>query len=80
MDSAVVPAVEVEDLTVAYTGPPVLWDLDLQVAPGTRTAIVGPNGAGKSTLIKAVMGLIEPVAGAVRIFGKPGREVRGSIA
>ncbi len=80
MDVSVVPAVEVEDLTVAYTGSPVLWDLDLQVAPGTRTAIVGPNGAGKSTLIKAVMGLIEPVAGAVRIFGKPGREVCGSIA
>ena len=69
MDAGKVPAVEVEDLTVAYTGSPVLWDLDLQVAPGTRTAIVGPNGAGKSTLIKAVMGLIEPVAGAVRIFG-----------
>lgn len=80
MAEAEVPAVEVEDLTVAYTGSPVLWDLDLRILPGTRTAIVGPNGAGKSTLIKAVMGLIEPVAGAVRIFGKPGSQARGSIA
>lgn len=80
MDQTLTPAVEVEDLTVAYTGSPVLWDLDLKVAPGTRTAIVGPNGAGKSTLIKAVMGLVEPVAGTVRIFGKPGRQARGSIA
>ncbi len=73
-------AIEVEDLTVAYTGQPVLWDVDLEVVTGARTAVVGPNGAGKSTLIKAMMGLLEPVAGVVRIFGRPGSEARGSIA
>ena len=80
MTQAQIPAVEVEDLTVAYTGQPVLWDLDLAVPAGSRTAIVGPNGAGKSTLVKAVMGLVDPVAGAVRIFGRPGGEAGGTIA
>ncbi len=80
MNERPAPAIEVEDLTVAYTGKPVLWDLDMAVTAGSRTAIVGPNGAGKSTLIKAIMGLIEPVAGTVRVFGRSIREARGSIA
>ena len=49
---------------------PVLWDVDLSVPAGTLMAIVGPNGAGKSTLIKAILGLIKPVAGTVLIKGK----------
>ena len=73
-------AIEVEDLTVAYADQPVLWDVDLQVPTGVKMAIVGPNGAGKSTLIKAAMGLVEPVAGSIRIFGEARQRVRGEIA
>jgi len=73
-------ALEVEDLTVAYADQPVLWDVDLQVPTGVKMSIVGPNGAGKSTLIKTAMGLIKPVAGEVRIFGRAGDRVRGEIA
>ena len=73
-------AIEVEDLTVAYADQPVLWDVDLAVPTGVKLAIVGPNGAGKSTLIKAAMGLVEPVAGSIRIFGRPRERIRGEIA
>jgi manganese/zinc/iron transport system ATP- binding protein len=73
-------AVEVEDLTVAYTGEPVLWDIDLRIPSGVKMSIVGPNGAGKSTLIKAVMGLVPPVAGEVRLFGRTHDRIRGEIA
>ncbi len=73
-------ALEVEDLTVAYDDQPVLWDVDLQVPAGVKMAIIGPNGAGKSTLVKAAMGLVRPVAGEVRIFGRPRESARGQIA
>jgi len=73
-------AVEVEDLTVAYSEQPVLWDVDLIIPAGVRMAVVGPNGAGKSTLIKAIMGLVTPVAGEVRLFGEPHRRASGRIA
>jgi manganese/zinc/iron transport system ATP- binding protein len=73
-------ALEVEDLTVAYADEPVLWDVDLNVPVGVKMAVVGPNGAGKSTLIKSAMGLVPPVAGEVRIFGRPRRRIRGQIA
>ncbi len=62
--------IDVTDLTVAYQEKPVLWDIDMTVPEGTLMAIVGPNGAGKTTLIKAVLGLIKPAAGKVRIYGK----------
>lgn len=73
-------ALEVEDLTVAYADQPVLWDVDLEVPAGVKMSIVGPNGAGKSTLIKTAMGLVHPVAGEVRVFGRPRDRVRGEIA
>ena len=73
-------ALEVEDLTVAYADKPVLWDIDLQVPKGVKMAIIGPNGAGKSTLVKAAMGLVKPVAGEVRIFGRSREDAEGQIA
>lgn len=63
------PALDIEDLTVAYRETPVLWDIDLTVPPGVLMAVIGPNGAGKTTLLKAVLGLIKPVAGSVRVLG-----------
>jgi manganese/zinc/iron transport system ATP- binding protein len=69
-------AIEVDDLTVAYRDSAVLWDVDLEVPAGVLMAIVGPNGAGKSTLIKAILGLVRPAAGQVRIHGRPYAEQR----
>lgn len=61
--------VEVNDLTVAYDTKPVLWDIDLKIPRGKLVAVVGPNGAGKTTLIKAILGLLKPISGAVRFIG-----------
>jgi manganese/zinc/iron transport system ATP- binding protein len=69
-------AVEATDLTVAYREKPVLWDVDLDVPEGVLLAILGPNGAGKTTLIKTILGLINPAAGKVRIYGQPYAEQR----
>jgi manganese/zinc/iron transport system ATP- binding protein len=74
------PAIEVNDLTVAYREKPVLWDVDLQVPAGVLMAIVGPNGAGKSTLIKAALGLVRAAAGQVLVHGRPYAEQRKLVA
>ncbi len=73
-------AIEVFDLTVAYDIKPVLWDIDLLFRQGKSTAIVGPNGAGKSTLIKAMLGMIRPVTGAVHFYSESGLLQRNQIA
>ncbi len=72
--------VEVHDLTVAYDAKPVLWDIDLEIPKGKLVAIVGPNGAGKTTLIKAMLGLIKPVSGAVHFKMLPDKRFCSRIA
>ena len=71
-DHSAEPApLEVHDLTVAYHKKPVLYGVDLTVPAGQLVGIVGPNGAGKSTLIKAIMGVVPPASGWIKIFGEP---------
>lgn len=74
------PVLEIHDLTVSYDQNPVLWNVDLSLPSGKLVGILGPNGAGKSTLIKAIMGLIAPTSGYVRIFDKPLNDVRARIS
>ncbi|MGZ8744283.1 MAG: ABC transporter ATP-binding protein [Nocardioides sp.] len=59
-----------EDVCFAYPGgPPVLRDVDLEVAPNTRLAVVGETGSGKTTLAKLLTRLMDPTSGTVRLDG-----------
>ncbi len=69
MKTQAVP-IEIHDLTVSYQKKPVLYGIDLEVEQGSLVGVLGPNGAGKSTLMKAIMNMIRPNGGFVRIFGK----------
>ncbi|MFI5908133.1 ABC transporter ATP-binding protein [Dactylosporangium sp. NPDC051541] len=57
------------DFTYPGTGQPVLRQINLELRPGERLAIVGLNGAGKSTLIKLLAGLYTPTAGTITAGG-----------
>jgi ATP-binding cassette, subfamily B, bacterial len=48
----------------------VLDDINLDVAPGQRVALVGPSGNGKSTMINLILRLYDPTAGSVTIDGQ----------
>ncbi|MEU7810989.1 ABC transporter ATP-binding protein [Pseudonocardia sp. NPDC049154] len=48
----------------------VLQGLDLQFADDAITTVLGPSGTGKSVLIKHLVGLLEPDAGEVMVFGQ----------
>jgi ABC-2 type transport system ATP-binding protein len=48
--------------------------IDVSIATGETVALLGPNGAGKSTTIDMLLGLLEPDAGTVSVFGRPPRE------
>ena len=64
------PAVDVKDLVKLYpNGVRAVDGLSFQVAPGELFALLGPNGAGKTTTIRALVTLLRPSGGTVRVFG-----------
>lgn len=62
---------DVRNLSVGYGQDAVLQGIDLQIEPGEIVSLVGANGAGKSTLVKAVAGLLPPMAGTIDFMGQP---------
>ncbi|MEM7342275.1 MAG: ABC transporter ATP-binding protein [Actinomycetota bacterium] len=63
--------ISVRDVHFAYGEAPVLRGVDLDLAPGTLTALVGANGAGKTTLVHLLLGLYEPDTGTIHAGGVP---------
>jgi len=59
----------VEGLSVAYGERVAVERLSLTVRPGEIYGLLGSNGAGKTSTIKAVVGLVRPTAGEIRVFG-----------
>jgi manganese transport system ATP-binding protein len=64
------PAILVENVTVHYGEVLALDSASLVLEPARICGLVGMNGSGKSTLFKAIMGMIKPDAGTVRINGQ----------
>lgn len=54
-------------LGVRIEGEPIVEDVDLHIAAGTRLAIVGRSGSGKSTLARALIGLEPQLHGSLRV-------------
>ena len=65
------PAISLRN--VSYTYPkadaPALKDINIDIKPGERIAIVGANGAGKTTLVKLICGLYRPQTGSISLAG-----------
>ena len=60
-------------VSLTYDSRTILEAIDAEFQAGSRTIIVGENGAGKTSLLKIALGLIEPSAGTVNLFGeRPG--------
>ncbi len=68
MENPKAPEIVAENLVVRYGHTIALDNLSVEIPPGL-VGLLGPNGAGKSTLIKALLGLVEPRSGDVRVMG-----------
>ncbi len=71
--------VEITHVDFAYNGDLVLEDVVLTIKEADFLGVVGPNGSGKSTLLKIILGLIRPLRGSVRVFGRSPERARHLI-
>lgn len=62
--------IQVENLTFAYSGEPILQEVSFSVHKGDFMAIIGSNGTGKSTLLRLLLGELTPQKGKVHVLGQ----------
>jgi branched-chain amino acid transport system ATP-binding protein len=63
------PVLQLDALSAGYDAAAVVRELDLYVGAGEVVALLGPNGAGKTTTLRAISGLVRPMAGVIRVDG-----------
>ena len=71
MESRQIPDIAVRNLTIGYgEGKILMRGISFDVHHGEIFCIMGGSGCGKSTLLKHIIGLYEPMAGDIEIFGR----------
>ena len=66
--------IDVKDVTFAYGDAVAVENVSLTVDDGEFLGLIGPNGSGKTTLLHLMLGLREPDAGSISLFGEPAHE------
>ena len=69
-------AVDIKNLTLARGERTILLDVTASIREGEFVGVFGPNGSGKTTLLQAILGLVHPTTGEIRVFDR--RPVEGN--
>lgn len=57
--------ISLQNVTLSFSGPPILQEVNLEIEPGERVCLIGRNGEGKSSLMKVIAGDLEADSGAI---------------
>ena len=71
-------AAALDQVSIELGGRRILSDVTFAIEAAEFVGLLGPNGSGKTTLMRALLGLIKPQAGAIRVLNKAVR--RGNPA
>ena len=71
---------EIKGLAKSFNANTVLHDIDLNLQPGTTTAVVGASGCGKTTLLRLIAGFERPDAGTITIDGREVASADSAVA
>ncbi len=64
------PIVQIENLVVQYGRAKAVDNVTLRLEKGESLGLLGANGAGKTSSLKALMGMLRPKEGSIRVFGE----------
>lgn len=73
------PAVSIEGVTFSFGRQLVLDNATVEIPQRDFVCMVGPNGGGKTTLLKLILGLLEPAAGRIQVFGESPLKARPRV-
>jgi len=62
-------AIQFDSVSFSYSDVPVLENASFHIHRGEFAALAGPNGSGKTTVLKLILGLENPAAGQIKLFG-----------
>jgi cobalt/nickel transport system ATP-binding protein len=72
---------EVSNISFAYQQDnPILDDFTFHLHRGEKVGLVGDNGSGKTTFFHLIMGLLKPVSGTIKVFGKEAVDKKDFVA
>ncbi|HEX3404373.1 MAG TPA: ATP-binding cassette domain-containing protein [Acetobacteraceae bacterium] len=63
-------AVELTGVSLGFGARTVLANIDLAIRDSEFVGVLGPNGSGKTTLMRAILGLLTPRSGTIRVLGQ----------
>ncbi len=69
-DASVRDVLIIDGLTAGYDARPIVHEVHICAKEAQIVALIGPNGAGKSTLLKAIVGIVKPTQGEIRLEDK----------
>ena len=58
--------IELSNVSFSYQSEPLLYNVNMHIAPRDFVGFVGVNGSGKTTLVKLILGLLKPSSGTIR--------------
>lgn len=64
------PIIQVTDLVKSFEGKKVIDGISFSLFPGENLVLLGKSGSGKSVIMKCIVGLMEPDAGTINLFGR----------
>jgi ABC-type Mn2+/Zn2+ transport system ATPase subunit len=68
--------IQFENVTLGYRRHVVARDVSFTISEGEFVGIVGPNGSGKTTIVRAMLGILRPQGGVIRISGQSSSRLR----
>ncbi|HXF99545.1 MAG TPA: metal ABC transporter ATP-binding protein [Bacteroidota bacterium] len=71
-----IPLIAFDHVTLGYGSNVVLRDISFTIYEGDYFGLVGPNGAGKTTLLRAMLGMLKPISGSIRVGAHEGTSLR----